>query len=1564
MYSYSNAEKTNSTVTQGKSLNNGERGILSRKKDRGNPDNLSHLIITGNNSIQTKIKVGKPNDKYEQEADKVADKVMSSPMSANGKILQRQGNEKEEETQTKEIVQKHEEEEPQAKELISRQEEEEEEVQPKRIVQKQEEEEPQAKEQISKQEEEEEEAQPKRKVQKQEEEEEEAQPKLNIQRQEEQEDETVQTKAKETGKNDKKKTGIKYVVNIDNPEEEPKEELQTKSLGSVSKSQNTTASFDNKLESSKGGGLSLPKETSRFMESNFDSDFSGVRIHTDSNAAQMSSQINAQAFTHGNDIYFNEGKYNPGTSGGKNLIAHELTHTVQQGASVQKKSSHNKIQKNSSHVNTLTTVQRSWLGDAWDAVSDVASSAVDFVKEGLEAGLNFIKDKFHDFVKGIPGYSLLSVILAQDPISGDPVERSGKNFINAGLDIIPFGSLFKKKLEETGALEEAAVWLDNQIAGIEISLGTIKAEASAFWDSLSLSDIGDPTGVLNRAANIIRRPIGKIITFVGNVATEFLRIVKNYVLSELVLFIKNHTRGYPLLTVILSKDPITEEPVERNGMNLIKGFMLLSADGAEQLKQMEETGSLQKAADWIDITIAELDLSWDTIKTLFTNAWNLISIENLMKPIETFQKLVKLFADPVGRIIKFIIKVGLKILEFIKLALLKRLSTFARKTRGYHLVTVLLGKDPFTGEEVLRTSENVIRGFMSLMDGGEEQFQQMKQTGAIQRTVDRIEGAVARLGFTWEYITGLFKQAWNSFSLKDLAAPIEAFVRLVKLFGPPILRLFAFIWEVLKMVIEVLLIIMKFPIDLVSNIITKSMQAIEDIKKDPIGFLKNILRAIKQGFVNFFDNILKHLIKGVTGWLFGELKDAGINPPKDFTFKSVIGFVLEVLGITMDRIWKKLGDRIGHDKVEKIKGMLDKLEGIWTFIKDVATRGPIAIWEYIVEKLSNLWDTVLEAVRNWVVTKIIEKVVTKLLSMLDPTGIMAVVNSVIAIYNAIQSFIRYIKQMLEIVNSFVEGVAEIAKGNINRAAKFIEDSMSRAMPVAIGFLANQVGLGGIGKKVGEMIEKVREKVDSAIGWLIDKAISGGKAFLDMLKRGATAIKEGVAGLFKWWKKDKKFTDKNNKSHKIFYKGEGKNSKLVLASNIQNVNTFLDGAKVDGDVAQNKLVDDAKAKFRETEDEKDIMIGKQTQISALKQTDHKTKILRGEVKDHDKSLTIKFNSLSDILMKLNIDDPITELTPSKITKSGDTPPTWVESTPLTEIPGEFKGSQPGADPEDWLICDYINNSTLTPKGNPSIQWVRMHLLNDHLHGPGVKWNLTPGRQGTNDKMKRGGEKTAKEAVRKKEKKLYSYKTSITYHGGKVIKGLKDKNDPTSDEITLGNEKNFPSSISIEFGEAVKSNGNFTVTRSVVTPINDIKAPDPNEMDPAAIFSRIKDKVKSKVKGNRTALWNESVYRSLHLDRVFSKFNISEAQQKVLQKLHNPTDLDFGELLTLVVISETSAPTSTNIAANAPAAFSSVKRHIKNLVSLSYVEDTGEKDGRSTIYGLTGKGTKAVAAYNNR
>ncbi len=87
------------------------------------------------------------------------------------------------------------------------------------------------------------------------------------------------------------------------------------------------------LSRSRGGGRPLSAPTLAFMETRFGHDFGDVRVHTDGDAAQMTKDLHAEAFTTGRDIYFRPGTYAPETSAGKRLLAHELTHVVQQRGS-------------------------------------------------------------------------------------------------------------------------------------------------------------------------------------------------------------------------------------------------------------------------------------------------------------------------------------------------------------------------------------------------------------------------------------------------------------------------------------------------------------------------------------------------------------------------------------------------------------------------------------------------------------------------------------------------------------------------------------------------------------------------------------------------------------------------------------------------------------------------------------------------------------------------------------------------------------------------------------------------------------------------------------------------------------------------------------------------------------------------------------------------------------------------------------------------------------------------------------------------------------------------------
>jgi hypothetical protein len=104
--------------------------------------------------------------------------------------------------------------------------------------------------------------------------------------------------------------------------------LQMKGGGAIS----ADAELETAIQQSRGSGTPLADKLRQPMEHAFGNvDFSGVKVHTDAQADQFNRSIQAKAFTTGQDIFFRQGEYQPDTRSGKELLAHELTHVVQQG---------------------------------------------------------------------------------------------------------------------------------------------------------------------------------------------------------------------------------------------------------------------------------------------------------------------------------------------------------------------------------------------------------------------------------------------------------------------------------------------------------------------------------------------------------------------------------------------------------------------------------------------------------------------------------------------------------------------------------------------------------------------------------------------------------------------------------------------------------------------------------------------------------------------------------------------------------------------------------------------------------------------------------------------------------------------------------------------------------------------------------------------------------------------------------------------------------------------------------------------------------------------------------
>jgi hypothetical protein len=250
--------------------------------------------------IQAKLAVGQPGDPYEREADRVADHVMSMP-NAQGKsgltsaasiqplsIQRMSAND----------------------DKLSRMEEPEKPLQRKA----QDEEKP-----IQMQALKEEEKPVQRKAQDE---------KKPVQCKAEKDDKPIQMKEEDKeSKPVQMKAMDEEKSSIQMKTEDEQKPIQAKAETSMAQA---SPKLESRLSDRQGGGTPLAPGVRSFMEPRFGQNFAQVRVHTDGEAVQMNKDLHAQAFTHKDNIYFNQGQYNPETKPGQQLLAHELTHVVQQ----------------------------------------------------------------------------------------------------------------------------------------------------------------------------------------------------------------------------------------------------------------------------------------------------------------------------------------------------------------------------------------------------------------------------------------------------------------------------------------------------------------------------------------------------------------------------------------------------------------------------------------------------------------------------------------------------------------------------------------------------------------------------------------------------------------------------------------------------------------------------------------------------------------------------------------------------------------------------------------------------------------------------------------------------------------------------------------------------------------------------------------------------------------------------------------------------------------------------------------------------------------------------------
>jgi hypothetical protein len=353
----------------------------------------------------------------------------------------------------------------------------------------------------------------------------------------------------------------------------------------------------------------------------------------------------------------------------------------------------------------------------------------------------------------------------------------------------------------------------------------------------------------------------------------------------------------------------------------------------------------------------------------------------------------------------------------------------------------------------------------------------------------------------------------------------------------------------------------------------------------------------------------------------------------------------------------------------------------------------------------------VQAVKDFIKQTIIEQAIQWIVSIFVPGA--GIIKAIIGIYDIIVFFIQKAKDIIKMIGNFLSSISEIAAGNISAAAEAMERGLARGLLLVISFLAALLRLGGITAKLRAAIQNIRAKVDDVL-LKIAKWV-GTKAKV-LISKGVSTVKAGAAAVVKWWKMRKAFKV-GKVPHELYMVGEQKAAKLMVKSTPQILENVLPKLR-QGNPKGKKLEAIEKIEFHakhinKIKDEKGDSFGK----AAGEEIRQSLEIIAANFAIAGLSAVPK----TDVHFGTRIvsSDPIGE---------------EMIANPLSIDPGKFAGSAPHQESKLWKAVNQREK-----------EYVRGHLLNHHVYGPGTNENLVPITRSCNTTMEAQAESVIKKAV---------------------------------------------------------------------------------------------------------------------------------------------------------------------------------------------------------------------------
>jgi len=354
-------------------------------------------------------------------------------------------------------------------------------------------------------------------------------------------------------------------------------------------------------------------------------------------------------------------------------------------------------------------------------------------------------------------------------------------------------------------------------------------------------------------------------------------------------------------------------------------------------------------------------------------------------------------------------------------------------------------------------------------------------------------------------------------------------------------------------------------------LIDKIRQVISDIADDPGKFANNLFEGLAMGFSQFFDHFPEHLKEAFLSWLLGGIAAAGINLPKDFSLKSIMTFFLELMGITWPNIRKILAKHVG----EKNIALIEKVVSLMSTLIEL---GPSGVFEMIKEKLNpaEILQQLVKMAIDYLVEAMVKQAVARIVMLFNPVG--AILQAIEAIYRVLKWIFHNAARIFKLIETVVNGVADIMAGNIGGFAKAVETGLAMMIAPVIDFIADYLGLGDLPAKVKERIEGfqgiVLGYVEQAIVFLIAK----GKALLKFLGFGGKDDKStSQPGTDKQTVGEPVEFSAGGDTHHVWVEIAGNNAVIMVGSRGQAVLDFLNSPRINQAVETDEAVPKAERK---------------------------------------------------------------------------------------------------------------------------------------------------------------------------------------------------------------------------------------------------------------------------------------------------------------------------------------------------------------------------------------------------